>query len=107
MGTRNTVGTVRRRTCWGLTLFLALVLVAGSGLTAVAFAQTVTVRYWDFIDHKLDNPRSRALAQHIQRFEAANPGIKISAEIMPWHQVAPQLIQAAAAGRSEERRVGK
>ena len=102
MGTRNTVGTVRRRTCWGLTLFLALVLVAGSGLTAVAFAQTVTVRYWDFIDPKLDNPRSRALAQHIQRFEAANPGIKISAEIMPWHQVAPQLIQAAAAGRTPD-----
>lgn len=68
----------------------------------VAMAQTVTLRYWDFIDPKLNNPRSRALAEHIKRFEAANPTIKVTVEVLPWHQVAPQLIQAAAAGRTPD-----
>jgi multiple sugar transport system substrate-binding protein len=84
--------------------FLLLVALLGIGwVTAMsAYGQQVTLRYWDFIDPKLDNPRSRALATHIDRFEKSNPNIKISPEIMPWHQVAPQIIQAAAANRTPD-----
>ncbi len=88
-------------------LLMALVIVggvgpAGLGLGAPASAEPITLRYWDFIDPKLDNPRSRALALHIARFEAANPNIKVSVEVIPWPQIAPQMIQAAAAGRTPD-----
>ncbi len=94
--------TYGRGTRLGVAALLGLLVAGWAGFTASAFAQQVTLRYWDFIDPKLDNPRSRALAENIRRFEAANPSIKVNVEIMPWHQVAPQLIQATAAGRTPD-----
>jgi multiple sugar transport system substrate-binding protein len=91
-----------KRIRFGLFVFLVLLTLSWGGVNTIVFAQKITLRYWDFIDPKLDNPRSRALATHIDRFEKANPNIKISPEIMPWHQVAPQIIQAAAAGRTPD-----
>ncbi len=92
----------RGRIWWTLAAILALIVVGEGLLAPLAFAQQVTVRYWDFIDPKLNNPRSRALAENIQRFETANPNIKVSVEVIPWPQIAPQVIQAAAAGRTPD-----
>jgi multiple sugar transport system substrate-binding protein len=78
------------------------IALAVAALCTAGIAQAGTVRYWDFIDPALDNPRGRALKQDVADFEKANPGIKVQVEVFPWHQLTPQLIQAAAAGRSPD-----
>jgi multiple sugar transport system substrate-binding protein len=66
-----------------------------------AGAQT-TLTFWTFIDPTQDNPRSRNLAGQIERFEKSNSGIKVTAEVLPWPQVASQVVQATAAGRTPD-----
>lgn len=83
-----------------LTVITAAVLWAGAiGGTALAATE---ITYWTFIDPKLDNPRSRNLSESIARFEKKNPDIKIKVEVLPWHQVAAQVVQATAAGRTPD-----
>lgn len=83
-----------------LAFFVAIFLSVGA-LCGVALAAT-EISYWTFIDPKLDNPRSRNLAGQIERFEKANPDIKVKVEVLPWHQVAAQVVQATAAGRTPD-----
>lgn len=83
-----------------LTFFVAVVLSVGA-LGGAALAAT-EISYWTFIDPKLDNPRSRNLSEAIARFEKKNPDIKVKVEVLPWHQVAAQVVQATAAGRTPD-----
>lgn len=71
------------------------------GLPGLSRAQT-TLTYWTFIDPTQDNPRGRNLAGQIERFEKSNPGVKVKAEVLPWHQVAVQVVQATAASRTPD-----
>jgi multiple sugar transport system substrate-binding protein len=94
---------IGKKRIW-LALFPVLLgaVLLGNVFATTSHAQPITLKYWDFIDPKLNNPRSHALATHIERFEKANPNIKVSVEIMPWHQVAPQLVQASAANQTPD-----
>lgn len=92
----------RRTARWDLAVFLVVFVLGWSGITAVAFAQQITLRYWDFIDPALDSPRSIVLAQHVRRFEAANPNIKVNVEVIPWQVAILQLIQSGAAGKTPD-----
>ncbi|MCL4745401.1 MAG: sugar ABC transporter substrate-binding protein [Burkholderiaceae bacterium] len=83
-----------------LSLLVAVFLSMGA-LCGPAFAAT-EITYWTFIDPKLDNPRSRNLAESIARFEKNNPDIKVKVQVLPWHQVAAQVVQATAAGRTPD-----
>ncbi|MEM5499965.1 sugar ABC transporter substrate-binding protein [Ahrensia kielensis] len=52
---------------------------AAVALASPAIAKDVTVRWW----YHLDDPR-KSPSDLIKKFEAANPGIKIEAENIPW-----------------------
>lgn len=80
-----------------------LAAVAILGLFGPANADEIRIKYWTFIDPtQANNPRGRNLADEIALFEKANPGIKVDVDVMPWHQVTPQVIQASAAGRTPD-----
>lgn len=83
---------------------IAASMAAPEILTRTAFAQgaKTTVRYWDFIDPKGANPRGRALAEMIELFAKKRPDIEVKVEIMPWAQLEPMTIQAAAAGKTPD-----
>lgn len=67
-------------------------LMAGTMLTAVG-ANAENVTFWYHFDNA-DNPMSDLVA----KFEAENPGIKITAENVPWNSYYDQLYTALAAG---------
>ncbi len=89
-----------QRSCVRASIGLILVLAAilgGTAQSAKAAADAVTITYWDFISPKGDDPRGKALAENIARFEAKNPGIKVQVQVVPWQLIDTQLVQAAAA----------
>jgi multiple sugar transport system substrate-binding protein len=78
-------------------------LVAPALLTTAARAADPTViRYWDFVDPKQANPRGRALAEMLENFKKKRPDIDVKVEILPWQQIEPMTIQAAAAGKTPD-----
>lgn len=87
----------------GVTAILttAMCVVIFSTSIEGASAQT-TLTFWTFIDPTQDNPRSRNLAGQIERFEKSNSDIKVTVEVLPWPQVASQVLQATAAGRTPD-----
>jgi multiple sugar transport system substrate-binding protein len=83
---------------------VAASMVAPEILSRTAFAQgaKTTIRYWDFVDPKGANPRGRALAEMIELFAKKRPDIDVKVEILPWPQLEPMTIQAAAAGKTPD-----
>jgi multiple sugar transport system substrate-binding protein len=84
---------------FGLTF--GAVLMCGVTVPDLAAAQDI-LRYWTFIDPKQGDIRAKHLADEIARFEQANSGIKVEVDVLPWHQITPQMIQGAAAGRTPD-----
>jgi len=68
---------------------------------APASLKDVTLRYWDFIDPKIPGPRTEALRQ-IQENFSKKTGVRLNVEIMPDPLIEPNMIQAAAAGRTPD-----
>ena len=68
-----------------------LALAAGS-----AQAES-TVRFWYHFDNP-DNP----VADLVAKFEAANPGIKVEAENIPWNSYYDNLYTAIAGGNAPD-----
>lgn len=112
--------SLSRRTFLGRSLGGAAWLIAGSAglpcLTAPSSAATpvgaekgqndsrfsgTTLRYWDFIDPKVSGPRSEALRQ-IQENFTQQTGARLNVEIMPYVQLEPNMIQAAATGKTPD-----
>ena len=79
------------RTMRGAALAALLVLAAGS-----AQAES-TVRFWYHFDNP-DNP----VAGLVSKFEAANPGIKVEAENIPWNSYYDNLYTAVAGGNAPD-----
>lgn len=75
---------------------LAAALMAGTLLTA-APASAQTVNFWYHFDNA-DNPMSGL----VETFEAANPGVKINAENIPWNSYYDQLYTSLAAGTAPD-----
>lgn len=78
-------------------LKLAGAATAASSLSAPALAQApVTIKWW----YHFDNPQMSPAAL-IAKFEAANPGIKVQAEAIPWgggNDYATRLFASIVAG---------
>ncbi len=88
--------TVCLRKALGVSTVVLMVL----GILSLAGAGQVNLEYWDQLSPQLDNPRGRALADEIRRFEEANPNVKITARALAWHQIPSQLVQAAGVGKT-------
>lgn len=73
----------------------ATLMAALTSATTLAgtMAGAETVRFWYHFDNA-DNPMSDLVA----KFEAANPGIKVEAENVPWNSYYDQLYTSIAAG---------
>ncbi|MCO5090994.1 sugar ABC transporter substrate-binding protein [Bosea sp. (in: a-proteobacteria)] len=80
-----------------LTMALGGAAAATAGL-APAFAQATTVRMWTFLNPAGKSPREVALAQIIDSFQKANPGVKIVVEPQAWDQMTPKFLAAHNAG---------
>ena len=74
---------------------------AATSLSAPALAQTATtVRWW----YHFDNPQNTPAAL-VAKFEAANPGIKVLAEAIPWgggNDYATRLFASVVAGNAPD-----
>jgi multiple sugar transport system substrate-binding protein len=75
-------------------LSAACALVMGLGSAA---AQAETVRFWYHFDNP-DNPMNTL----VQRFEAANPGITVEAENIPWNSYYDNLYTAIVGGNAPD-----
>lgn len=82
-------------------LKLAGASAAASSLAAPALAQsTTTIRWW----YHFDNPQASPAAL-VAKFEAANPGIKVQAEAIPWgggNDYSTRLFAALVAGNAPD-----
>jgi len=58
-----------------------------------------TVTYWQF---NTDTPSVNAWKKTIAGFEAANPGIKVNMQIVPWAEQAQKLTTAIATGTAPD-----
>lgn len=81
-----------------MTLLKTLTLgVALSALLASGAAQAETVRFWYHFDNP-ENPMNDLVA----KFEAANPGIEIEAENVPWNSYYDNLYTALVGGNAPD-----
>jgi multiple sugar transport system substrate-binding protein len=82
----------------------------GAVFAAAAFAAAIaapaaeaqTIRMWTFLNPAGNAPREKALAEMIQKFEAANPGVKVSVEPQVWDQLTPKFLAAHRAGNAPD-----
>jgi multiple sugar transport system substrate-binding protein len=72
---------------------LAATLAVSLAVLAAGGASAQNVRFWYHFDNA-DNP----IADLVAKFEAANPGIKVEAENVPWNSYYDQLYTSVAAG---------
>jgi len=79
----------------------ALALLVAAVVAGPAAADT-TLRYWTFLDPTSSSPRSEAQRQMIKAFEGANPGVKVSIEVVHWSKIVPMLITAVGAGNAPD-----
>lgn len=66
---------------------------------AAAPRATTTVTFWQF---NTDAPSVNAWKKAIAGFEAANPGIKVNMQIVPWSEQAQKLTTAIATGTAPD-----
>lgn len=83
-------------------LALAAALALSAAPPAARAAEPVTLRMWTFLNPKGKSPREVALADIIQKFEVANPGIRIAVEPQVWDQMSPKFLAAAHAGNAPD-----
>jgi multiple sugar transport system substrate-binding protein len=75
-------------------------LVLGAALAASAAfgqAKAETVRFW----YHFDNP-ANPMSDLVKKFEAANPGIKVEAENVPWNSYYDNLYTALVGGNAPD-----
>lgn len=65
-------------------------------------AAAQNLRMWTFLNPAGNAPREKALAEIIKRFEAANPGVKVTVEPQIWDQMTPKFIAAHRAGNAPD-----
>jgi multiple sugar transport system substrate-binding protein len=67
-----------------------------------AAAQASTIRMWTFLNPAGRSPRDLALAEIIQKFEAANPGTRVVVETQPFDKMTPKFLAAHSAGNAPD-----
>lgn len=76
----------------------AIVLVCLMGWIVPAGAQVTELKFWTFLDPTASDPRSQALKNVIDTFNAANPDVQVVVETIHFSQIDARAIQAAATG---------
>ncbi|MDR1533618.1 MAG: sugar ABC transporter substrate-binding protein [Planctomycetota bacterium] len=80
-------------------LLLALLFLFGAFAVFPAVrAGEVTIRYW----YHIDNPDLNEFPGLVKKFEAANPGIKVKAELIPWGSYFDNLFTAIVGGNAPD-----
>lgn len=82
----------------GRAVALCGLLLFGAG---AANAET-TVTMWTFLDIGKDNPRSQALKMMVEKFEAANPDIKIEVQTQDFATMPPRFFLGHQQGRNPD-----
>ncbi|MBD0415287.1 ABC transporter substrate-binding protein [Oryzicola mucosus] len=78
--------------------FLKTLALGAAMATSLAFsAQAETVRFW----YHFDNP-ANPMADLVKKFEAANPGITIEAENVPWNSYYDNLYTSVVGGNAPD-----
>lgn len=85
----------------------ASVAVAGSlascAPTPVGSGDSSTIRYWTWLTSgESDDPRTLAQQRILDAFRAKYPQINLVEEVVPWNELQPQLLRAAAAGQAPD-----
>lgn len=81
-------------------VFVSVALGIVASTTGAVQAQTI--RMWTFLNPAGNAPREKALAEIISKFEAANPGAKISVEPQVWDQMTPKFLASHKAGNAPD-----
>lgn len=76
--------------------------IVGVGTLLADAAAAQTLRMWTFLNPAGNAPREKALAEIIRKFEAANPGVKVSVEPQVWDQLTPKFLAAHRAGNAPD-----
>lgn len=76
------------------TLALGAMLAASAAFSP---AKAETVRFW----YHFDNP-ANPMSDLVKKFEAANPGIKVEAENVPWNSYYDNLYTALVGGNAPD-----
>ncbi len=103
--TAGTHGATRREVLKGAGLALAGLAAAGTpgrAFGAPAAGRKVKLVYWSPLDHSQPNARSRAEKQMVDLFRETHPDVEVEVQAVPWQQMDPRVIQAAAAGRGPD-----
>ena len=79
-----------------LALFLAVALLLGVFPTFAFAEEPVNIRFMEVLS---SDARSAWMDQKIAAFEAANPNIKVTREIVPWEQAHDKLVTLKAANQ--------
>jgi multiple sugar transport system substrate-binding protein len=84
----------------GILVLLSCVFVAPQ----VIAADQTTLTFWTFLSSAdvATNPRAKVQTILIEEFEKINQNVKIEAQIVPWAELSPRLIQAVAAGKGPD-----
>lgn len=62
-----------------------------------------TIRYWTWLTSgESDDPRTLAQKQILDAFRAKYPKITLVEEVVPWNELQPRLLRAAAAGQAPD-----
>lgn len=81
-------------------LLLAIVLAAG--VVTPAHAQKTTLKMWTFLATQGSDPRSTALRNVVERFNASQSKYEIRVESINYARIDNQVIQATAAGQGPD-----
>ncbi|MBL8673052.1 MAG: extracellular solute-binding protein [Alphaproteobacteria bacterium] len=81
-------------------MLAATVVTVALGAGAAAAQTTVTM--WTFLDPNKTSPREVALKQMIERFESANPGIKVKVEPQDFAQMPPKFFLGHRTGSNPD-----
>ncbi len=87
------------RTLLALSLALAL-LLSGAGLSALAEETTITM--WTFLDPTKTSGREVTLKTIIEKFEAANPQVKVVVEAQAWDTLTAKFMAANVSGNAPD-----
>ena len=81
--------------------WLAALVLAATAVTNAVAAQT-NIKVWTFLDPTKSEGREVVLRELIEKFEATNPGVKITVEPQVWSEVTQKFVLASNAGQAPD-----
>jgi len=85
-----------------LVLFLSLGIIFASSCQISTAATKKQIKFWTFLSTEGNDPRSVALKQVIDGFNASHPDLQVNLESINWGKIDAMAIQATAAGEGPD-----